>query len=146
MSKLGYLLVKYLELPCLLTLDEALAGSGLAFVTSDENAWYAQTYFKNDGDPAARCASVAGSKESWVETSVIGAGKVVFWEACNGAGDFKFTIDGVTKENAHWSGGNWNGKFLKREYTISTIGEHKLRWSASNGGGFMLSNVSWITD
>lgn len=131
----------------MLTLNEALAGSGLCFTTSDETAWYAQTYFKNDGCPVVRSATVSGSKESWVETSVIGFGKIVFWEACNGSGDFKFTIDGATKENMHWSsGGSWNGKFLKREYTISTTGEHKLRWAASNGGGFMLSNVSWIPD
>jgi len=106
-------------------LSEAL-DTNLSFTTTGDADWFSQTaiaYF--DGD-AAQSGDISDDQESWIQTTVSGAGTFSFyWKVSSEAGyDYlEFYVDGVLQDRITGSVG-WH----QMMYTITGSGSHTLDW------------------
>ena len=118
----------------------------LRFTTGGSADWFSQTTtFYNDGD-AAQSGDISGGQESWMQTTVSGAGTVKFYWKVSSEEDFdflKFYIDGSSQDRISGSV-DWH----QMTYTISTSGSHVLEWryvkDRSRGRGSDCSDCGWV--
>ncbi|MHC4535847.1 MAG: hypothetical protein ACYS6K_18005, partial [Planctomycetota bacterium] len=123
-------------------LSEAL-DTDLSFTTDGDADWFSQTttsYY--DGD-AAESGDISHNQESWVQTTVSGAGTVSFyWKVSSEEDDdfLEFYIDGSLQEDICGLEG-WE----QEECTISTSGSHTLEWRyVKDGIGDSGSDCGWV--
>jgi hypothetical protein len=106
-------------------LSEAL-DTNLIVSTGGNADWYPQSMmFYNDGD-AARSGDISDSQESWMQSTVNGAGTVsFFWKVSSEAGyDYlEFYIDGVLQDMITGSV-DWH----RVTYSTTSSGLHTLQW------------------
>jgi hypothetical protein len=124
------------------TLSEAL-DTALSFTTGGNANWFAQTTTSQYGGDAAQSGGISHNQESWMQTTVSGAGTVSFyWKVSSGAGyDFlEFYIDGSLEDQIRGSV-NWQQK----TYTISTLDSHTLEWRYVKDRGMDSgSDCGWV--
>ena len=128
-----------------LTLGTALEAPALTWITGGNADWQPQVVTTHDGEDAARSGTVGNSQESYLETTVVGPGTLIFWWKVSSepAYDFlRFYLDGAEQAAAPAISGavDWQQK------TISVpSGTHTLRWryakdlSMSSG-----SDTGWV--
>ncbi len=131
-------------------LSEAL-DTILSFTTGGSADWFSQTatsYYEGD---AAQSGDISHNQESWMQTTVSGAGTVRFyWKVSSEAGYdlLEFYINGSLEDQISGSV-NWE----QETYTISTLGSHTLEWryvkdkgtdSGSDCG--WVDKVEWVTN
>ncbi|MHC4144812.1 MAG: M56 family metallopeptidase, partial [Planctomycetota bacterium] len=124
-------------------LAEAL-DTDLRFTTGGSADWLSQTVTSyHDGD-AAKSGDISHDQESWLQTTVSGAGKVsFFWKvSCEGHFDFlAFYIDGSLAEKIDGLEDDWE----QQVHTISTSGSHTLEWRyAKDGSRSEGSDCGWV--
>ena len=108
------------------SLSEAL-DTALSFTTGGDADWFGQTATAYYGGDAAQSGDISDRQESWMQTTVSGAGTVSFYWKVSSEGDYydylKFYIDGELQ-------GQISGTvdWQQMTYTISTSGPHTLEW------------------
>ena len=124
-------------------LSEAL-DTALSFTTGGSADWFAQTttsYY--DGD-AARSPDISHSQDSWMQTTVSGAGTVKFYWKVSSEEDFdflEFYIDGSLQQKISGLEDDWE----RQTYMISTSGSHTLEWRyVKDGSGDSGSDCGWV--
>jgi hypothetical protein len=123
-------------------LSEAL-DTTLSFSTGGSGDWFAQSAFSYyDGD-AAQSGSIWHNQESWMQTTVDGAGTVSFyWKVSSELNydSLEFYIDGVIQDQINGLV-NWEQKV----YTIDTSGSHTLEWRYIKDGSVSNDNdCGWL--
>jgi len=123
-------------------LAEAL-DTDLSFTTGGSADWFPQTTTSRyDGD-AAQSGDIASNQESWMQTTVNGAGTVSFYWKVSSEEDYdflEFYIDGSLQEKISGSV-NWEQK----TYPISTSGSHTLEWRyMKDPSGSSGSDCGWV--
>ncbi|MBW7988904.1 MAG: LamG domain-containing protein [Planctomycetes bacterium] len=123
-------------------LSEAL-DTALSFTTGGDADWFSQTttsYY--DGD-AAQSGDISHNQESWIQTTVSGAGTVEFYWKVSSEEDedfLEFYVDGSRQEEICGLEG-WE----QEECTISTSGSHVLEWRyVKDGSGDSGSDCGWV--
>ena len=107
------------------SLSEAL-DTTLSFTTDGSADWFSQTttsYY--DGD-AAQSGGISDNQESWMQTTVSGAGAGSFYWKVSSEGGYdylEFYIDGSLRDRISGSEG-WQ----QMTYTIPASGSHTLEW------------------
>jgi parallel beta-helix repeat protein len=124
------------------TMSEAL-DTPLSFTTGGNADWFSQTMTSyHDGD-AAQSGDISHNQESWMQTTVSGAGTVTFsWKVSSEAGyDFlEFYIDGSLEDQI-----NGSVDWQQKTYTISTLGSHTLEWRyVKDKGTDSGSDCGWV--
>ncbi len=98
----------------------------LSFTTGGSADWLSQTKtFYYDGD-AAKSGDISDGQESWMQTTVSGAGTVSFYWKVSSEGGYdylEFYIDGVLQDRISGSA-DWH----QMTYTITASGLHTLEW------------------
>ena len=133
-------------------LADALDARGLAFTTGGDAEWTAQSETAHRGGSALKSGAIGDGQETWVETSVTGAGEVAFWWKASSerykqyAIDYAvFSVDGVERLCI---GGevDWRGETVE----ITGGGVHTLRWAyvkdsqdSSGSDCAWLDSVAW---
>jgi len=133
-------------------LADALDAPGLAFTTGGDDEWTAQSETAHRGGSALKSGAIGDNQETWVETSVTGAGEVSFWWKASSerykqyAIDYAvFSVDGVERLRI---GGeiDWRGETVE----ITGGGVHTLRWAyvkdsqdSSGSDCAWLDEVTW---
>jgi hypothetical protein len=106
-------------------LAEAL-DTTLSFTTGGDEAWFSQTEtYYHDGD-AAQSGSITHDQESWLQTTVDGAGIVSFYWKVSSEGNcdyLEFCIDGVRQDRISDSE-DWH----EMTYEITGSASHTLEW------------------
>ncbi len=111
------------------TLGEAVEAPELSWTTGGTGTaapWFAQTSITHDGVDAAMSGATGHNEESWLETTVTGPGKLVFWWRSSsepGKDWLRFYI-GVTNFTSVSGVSNW----ARREHNIPA-GVQTVRWS-----------------
>jgi hypothetical protein len=123
-------------------LSEAL-DTALDFTTGGSADWFDQTTTtRYDGD-AAQSGDISHRQESWMQTTVNGAGTVKFYWKVSSEEDFdflEFYIDGSLQDRINGLV-NWEQK----RYTISTPGSHTLEWRyMKDGSNDYGSDCGWV--
>ncbi len=130
--------VPYIPDPLTQALD-----TSLDFATGGRADWFAQTTTSRyDGD-AAQSGDISHRQDSWMQTTVNGAGTVKFYWKVSSEEDYdflEFYIDGSLQDRI--SGlVNWEQK----TYTISTTRSHTLEWRyMKDGSGNVGSDCGWV--
>ncbi|MHC4328768.1 MAG: NosD domain-containing protein [Planctomycetota bacterium] len=124
------------------TLSEAL-DTDLSFTTSRNADWFSQTTTSQYGGDAAQSGDISNNQESWIQTTVNGAGTVSFYWKVSSEKDFdflEFYIDGSLQEQISGSM-DWQQK----TYAISTLGSHTLEWRyVKDKGTDSGSDCGWV--
>ncbi len=106
-------------------LSEAL-DTTLSFTTDGSADWFAQTTISYyDGD-AAQSGGISDNQDSWMQTTVSGAGVVSFYWKVSSEGGYdylEFYIDGSLQDRISGTEG-WQ----QMTYTITASGSHTLEW------------------
>jgi alpha-tubulin suppressor-like RCC1 family protein len=122
--------------------------NSLTWQTGGNGTWTGQTVDSYDGTDAVRSGVIGNGQESYIQTTVTGAGTISFWWKVSSEVNYdylRFYIDGV--EQAKISG---QTDWAQRSFTISGTGTHTLKWtyqkdvtiSAGQDAGW-LDQVTW---
>ena len=133
--------------PSSVSLTDALDGPGLVWTTGGNAPWCGETTVTHDGVDAATSGLIGGGQESWMETSVVGAGTLSFWWKVSSQPNLDFLrlfLDGNPKDVASIQGEvDWQRVTLP----IAGAGTHMLRWSYKkalhNAAGF---DSGWVDE
>ena len=142
----GYLYLDILrEETCFLWMESLpdVLDTALSFTTGGDENWFGQTttsYYEGD---AAQSGDISHRQDSWMQTTVSGAGTIKFYWKVSSEEDFdflEFYIDGSLQEKISGSV-NWE----RRTYTINTPGSHTLKWRyMKDGSGNVGSDCGWV--
>jgi len=124
-------------------LSEAL-DTDLRFTTGGSADWFSQTTTtRYDGD-AAQSGDISRNQDSWMQTTVSGAGTVKFYWKVSSEEDYdflEFYIDGSLQEKISGLEDEWE----RQTYTISTSGSHTLEWRyMKDPSGDSGSDCGWV--
>jgi len=131
------------------SLVEAL-DTTLSFTTGGDENWFSQsaTYY-HDGD-AAQSGSITDDQESWMQTSVNGAGTVSFYWMVSSEGNYdclEFYIDDTLQDKISGSE-DWHNM----TYEITGSGLHTLEWRYFKDGSMSSGDdcgrvdyVEWVS-
>jgi hypothetical protein len=121
--------------------------SSLVFTAGGNAAWFAQSATTRDGFAAAQSGVITHSQTSSVQTSVTGAGTLVFWWAVSSqsGGDYlRFYIDGV-EQSGSISG--TTGTWTQKTFTVPAAGAHTFKWSyTKNSSTSSGSDCGWVDE
>lgn len=107
-------------------LDEALDTSGLTWSTGGDVPWEGIKSDSHDGEDSARSGVITNRQETWMETTVEGAGNLSFWWKVSSerrSDRLAFFIDGVFQTSPISGNVGWTQK-----YYVIPPGSHTLRW------------------
>ena len=133
------------------TLAEAVDANGLTFTTGGDAAWEIDPYVFRKNYVSLRSGSITHSQETWVETSVSGAGELSFWWKVSGEVNrsrlydyAKVTLDGVSVFSAGKT--DWTNHTV----VVTGAGQHVVRWTYQKNGSIdadddcaWLDEVTW---
>jgi hypothetical protein len=123
-------------------LSEALE-TELSFTTGGDADWFSQTTTSYYDGNAVQSGDISHNQESWMQTTVSGAGTVAFYWKVSSEEDFdflEFYIDGSLEDQISGSV-NWQQK----TYTISTLDSHTLEWRYVKDKGMDSgSDCGWV--
>jgi len=124
-------------------LAAACDNTDLAFTTGGSANWFSQTSQSYYGGDAAQSGGIGHSQETWLQTTVSGAGTLVFWWKVSSQGNkdwLEFWLDGVRQDRISGTVG-WQQK----SYPVTGAGPHALKWryikDGSKVGG---SDCGWV--
>jgi RHS repeat-associated protein len=124
-------------------LAAACDNTGLVLTTGGSANWFSQTSQSYYGGDAAQSGAIGHSQETWLQTSVSGAGTLVFWWKVSSQGnkDFlEFWLDGVRQVRISGTV-NWQQK----SYPITGAGSHTLKWRyVKDGSKVSGSDCGWV--
>jgi hypothetical protein len=149
------LIVDYVDViianpPPVSPLTEAL-DTDLSFTTGGDEDWLSQTaIYYHDGD-AAQSGDITDEQESWLQTTVNGAGTVSFFWKVSSEGNYdclEFYIDGTLQDQISGSE-DWHDM----TYEITGSSSHILEWRYFKDGSMgrgddcgWVDKVEWVTN
>ena len=111
-----------------LTLPEAVDAAALPWTSGGTAGWTAQSTVSHDASDAAQSGLVSHSQESWLETTISGAGTLTFWWKVSSESGYDFLsllVNGAAAPAAPGISGNVDWQLR----TVSLpAGTHILRW------------------
>jgi hypothetical protein len=129
-------------------LSEAL-DSVLSFSTGGDEDWLSQTAIYYHDDDAAQSGGITDDQESWLQTSVNGAGTVSFFWKVSSEGNYdclEFYIDGTLQDQISGSE-DWHDM----TYEITGSSSHILEWRYFKDGSMSrgddcgwVDKVEWV--
>lgn len=105
---------------------DAVDATHLAFTTGGHGEWHCQDEVTYDGSDAARSGPIADNQESWIETSVVGPGRVEFMWKVSSEANFDFLecyLNGERLDRRISGEVDWELRQLE-----VGMGTHTLRW------------------
>jgi len=115
-------------------LETVFTSNPLTFTTSPDTPWFGQEASSRSGSVCARSATIPNNTNSWLETSVYGPGTISFWWSVDSEGipyDYlEFLVDGTQQAKI----GGTNITWRHRSVTVTSGGEHALRWNYTKNG------------
>ncbi|HLH52977.1 MAG TPA: immunoglobulin domain-containing protein [Verrucomicrobiae bacterium] len=136
--------------PTQVSLSGALGSPGLVWTTGPGAGWFGQTNVTLAGSPTAQSGRISDSQQTWVQTSVVGPGRLSFWWKVSSEQYFDFLncymdgslLGGISGE-VDWQSTNF----------FIAAGSHSVQWnyqkdpSTSTGlDAGWLANVSFVPD
>lgn len=127
------------------TLATALDGAGMIWTSGGDNgAWagFGPPFANHDGSDAARSASTADNKQTWLQTSVTGPGVIDFWWKVSSEPFYDRLILYVDGQEYEAISGeqDWSSRQV-----ILGAGSHTLRWTyLKNGSISSASDGAWL--
>jgi hypothetical protein len=131
------------------TLNDAVDFSSSTWTTGGQTTWFRQATISKDHSDAAQSGRLLDGQQSWMETTVQGAGRIQFWSKgeMGSADRFTFFVD---HERSMW----WSGSqpfWTLRQIVVHDPGTHRLRWHVSAGENnspagtraVFIDSVSW---
>jgi hypothetical protein len=123
-------------------LSEAL-DTDLSFTTGDKADWFSQTTTSQYGGDASQSGDISSDQESWMQTTVNGAGTVNFYWKVSSEEYFdflKFYIDGLMQDRISGSV-DWQ----QMTYIITDSDLHTLEWQyMKDVGTDSGSDCGWV--
>jgi hypothetical protein len=118
-------------------LSQALDSPQLVWSSGGKAPWFGQTSVSHDGNSASQSGTIAGGRQSWVQTTLTGPGKISFWWKISGDTTdlLQFLIGGVT--NASISG---QVDWVPRSFLVPA-GSQTVRWLAAP---FFNHETAWL--
>ena len=114
----------------IIPLATVLDNSTLSFTTGGDASWWGQSDVSHAGADSARTGMIGNSKDSWLQTTVSGAGTLAFWwksscEDDNGWYDYlEVLVDGTQKQRIKGET-DWTQVSL----SITGSGNHTIKWN-----------------
>ena len=135
-------------------MGDALGTVDLSFSTGGDADWFVQTDVVHRGESALRSGVIGDMQETWLTTSVNGAGEISFWWKASSEHYRQYLIDYVVftvdgKEMARLGGDSgWTNVIVE----VEGHGEHHLCWTylkddmiADGDDCAWLDEVSWTS-
>jgi len=116
---------------CFLALCTAVDNCELTFTTGGNEPWFGQPAISYDGVDAAQSGTLTDSQESWMETTIVGQGKIGFWWKVSSELDYdylNFYINGVLQDRIS---GTLDWQFMEYYFGNPT---NTLNWSYTKDG------------
>jgi endonuclease/exonuclease/phosphatase family metal-dependent hydrolase len=124
-------------------LCDAVDDCGQVWTTGGNSLWYYQTTNTSDGTDAARSGPITNRQTSWLETTVVGPGRISFnWKVYSLSPWHYLNFHDNGNQRAQISGNvDWN----RRTYEF-TSGVHTLRWTMdlSNITAAYSNSAGWL--
>lgn len=116
-----------------LTLSLAIGAAEMPVVTGGGANWSpVEDTTAPEGGMAARSGTIGEDGESWMETTVIGAGRLSFWWRVSCVEDIDGTATwdylACTADDKEVSRIDGNTAWIKQEVVFKTAGRHTVRW------------------
>jgi hypothetical protein len=108
------------------TLNQALDNANLSFTLGGNVNWFPETATFYYGGSAAQSGAIADSQSSWLQTTVVGPGKVSFYWKVSSELNFdflEFHIDGVRQPGRISGNVDWQQKIFS-----IPAGSHTIKW------------------
>jgi len=126
-----------------LDLATALDTASLSWTSGGSGNWFGQTGTTHDGVDAAQSGPIGDSAETWLQTTVSGAGNLSFWWKVSSEANYdwlEFYLDGVL-QNGRISGNvDW-----VQHTAVLAAGTHVLRWRYSKDGSVAGgADAAWV--
>jgi hypothetical protein len=112
----------------------------LTFTTGGAANWFAETTQSYYGGDAAQSGRIGHSQETWLQTTVTGAGTATFWWKVSSQSNkdwLEFWLDGVRQDRISGSVG-WQQK----SYNITGASTHTLKWRYVKDGSRKMGTVT----
>lgn len=113
------------------------------WTTGGHAAWFEQTTNTHDGVDAAQSGHIADNQFTWMETTIVGPGRLTFWWKVSSEGGFdylRFYVDG-SEATPEISG---NVDWQSCDVRIGT-GSHTLQWMYSKNSSVSAgSDCGWV--
>ena len=130
------------------TLAEAVDANGLTFTTGGDAAWEIDPNVFKKNHVSLRSGTITHSQETWIETSVSGAGELSFWWKVSGEVNrsrlydyAKVTLDGVSVYSAGET--DWTNHTV----VVTGAGQHVVRWTyQKNGSVDAGEDCAWLDE
>ncbi len=123
---------------------EELDTTTLSFTTGGGAPWFGQTstyYYDSD---AMQSGDIEDSQESWLQTTVTGAGTLTFWWKVSSETNYDFLefYIGSTLQSGPISGStNW----AQKSYNVTGSGSHTLKWRyVKDDSSSYNSDCGWV--
>lgn len=144
-TKTGYLTVLTSQ-----TLAEAVDAPDLTLTTGGDAEWAVETAESAAGETSVRSGLLASSQETWVETTVTGAGTLSFdWKVrpqkvmWSTYGELEFAVDGATSSDDLYTKIRTDDGWHHETFDLGD-GEHTLRWTYSTKSSDKPENGGWL--
>lgn len=132
-------------------IQTALDNTALTFTTGGDAEWFSQSSEVHTGTTALQSGKIADNQETWVETTVSGAGMVSFWWKVSSESEnwdwLEVSVDGVVQTKIGGTDGTWEWKHV----VVTGESSHTIRWryrkddSVTSGADCgWLDKVEWM--
>jgi hypothetical protein len=108
------------------SLASALGDPGLVWTTGGTAPWFPQSTTTHDGVAAAQSGLITHSQDSWMQTSLVGPGTLIYWwkvSSESGYDYLEFYLDGVLQSGRISGTVDWQ----KKTNSIAA-GAHTVKW------------------
>ena len=126
-------------------LADAHDNADLGWTSSGNGLWTGQSGVSHDGTDAGQSPALGDGEESWVGTTVSGAGSLSFWWNVSSQADqdlLVLEIDGL--EQSFISG---ETGWQQVNHDILTDGVHEIRWTyRKDGSGSSGTDAAWLDE
>lgn len=115
-------------------IQTALDNASLTFTTGGDAEWFSQSSEVHTGSTALRSGKITDDQETWVETTVSGAGMMSFWWKVSSESVswdwLEVSVDDVVQTKIGGTGGIWESKHV----VVAGVGSHTVRWRYHKDG------------
>ena len=108
------------------SLASALGDPGFVWTTGGAAPWFPQSITTHDGVAAAQSGLITHSQDSWMQTSLVGPGTLIYWwkvSSESGYDYLEFYLDGVLQSGRISGTVDWQ----KKTNSIA-VGAHTVKW------------------
>ena len=125
--------------------NTALDCNGLTFTTGGDADWFEQTDDVKVGESALRSGKITHSKNTWLETTVSGAGMLSFWWKADSEWVSCDFLDVFVDGNLIATIGGSDLDWVQKRVVVTGEGLHTIRWTYQKDGSVSEgSDCGWL--